>query len=619
MSTTVGQLLVNDLLPEKYKDHERSLTGDNLTDLLAQIGNEDPDLYKSLSHKLMQMGAKASYTEGTTISIEDLLTPDPKLRKEVFAFVDKQEDVIRKSKDLTDEEKQTALSTVYSAAQKKLVDGTMAAAVAQDNPLALQILSKARGNPGQLTAMTASPGIYTDAKDNVVPLFVRRSYAEGLSPAEYYAATFGTRKGVIATKFATRDAGDFGKQLNTASADLIVTEEDCGTPNGIPVGVGDTDSVGALLAKDVSGYKADAAVDSRMLNKLDGSKYKKIVVRSPITCQAKGGVCKKCVGLRENGKLPELRQAVGIQASSALAERIAQGSLNTKHAGGQASGDGEKVYAGFPIINQIGQIPKTFRHKATLADVDGAVSKVETAPQGGTNVYIGDTIHYIEPEQTVNVKEGDDLEAGDQLSTGIINPAEVVRHKGIGEGRRYYAERLTKAFNDSKLKANRRNTELVARAAINHVEVEDPSGLGDYLPGDVVSYNNLATSYAPRKDAVADKPSKLVGKYLEQPYLHHTIGSRVTNKVAKELEEFGIDNIQVHDNQPGFTASMIRLRAVPHYGKDWLAKLQGSYLQSNLLQDAQTGATSDIHGTHPVPAVVFGKELGESKKDRVTF
>jgi hypothetical protein len=64
---------------------------------------------------------------------------------------------------------------------------------------------------------------------------------------------------------------------------------------------------------------------------------------------------------------------------------------------------------------------------------------------------------------------------------------------------------------------------------------------------------------------------------------------------------------------------MIRLRAVPHYGKDWLAKLQGSYLQSNLLQDAQTGATSDIHGTHPVPAVVFGKELGESKKDRVTF
>jgi DNA-directed RNA polymerase subunit beta' len=273
----------------------------------------------------------------------------------------------------------------------------MGAAVAQENPLALQILSKARGNPGQLTAITASPGIYTDANDEIVPLFVRRSYAEGLSPAEYYAATFGTRKGVISTKFATRDAGDFGKQLNTAAADLIVTEEDCGTSNGIPVSVGDKDSIGALLAKDVSGYKAEAPVTGRMLNKLEND-YDKIAVRSPITCQAKGGVCKKCVGLRENGKLPELRQAVGIQASSALAERIAQGSLNVKHAGGQAAGGGgEKVYAGFPIINQIGQIPKTFRHKATLADVDGEVSKVEQAPQGGTNVYIGDTVHYIEP------------------------------------------------------------------------------------------------------------------------------------------------------------------------------------------------------------------------------
>jgi DNA-directed RNA polymerase subunit beta' len=406
MQTTVGQLLVNDVLPDKYKDHERALTGDNLTELLAQIGREDPDLYREISQKLMQMGAKASYTEGTTISLEDLATPDPAVRKEVFDFVDKQEEVIRKAKDMTDEEKQIALSTVYAAAQKKLIDGTMGAAVAQENPLALQILSKARGNPGQLTAITASPGVYTDAKDEIVPLFVRRSYAEGLSPAEYYAATFGTRKGVISTKFATRDAGDFGKQLNTAAADLIVTEEDCGTANGIPVSVEDKDSIGALLAKDVSGYKSEAPVTGRMLNKLEND-YEKIVVRSPITCQAKGGVCKKCVGLRENGRLPELRQAVGIQAASALAERIAQGSLNVKHAGGQASGGGEKVYAGFPIINQIGQIPKTFRHKATLADVDGDVSKIEQAPQGGTNIYIGDTVHYVEPEQEVNVKEGE--------------------------------------------------------------------------------------------------------------------------------------------------------------------------------------------------------------------
>ena len=619
MKTTIGQLLVNEALPEEYRDYNRTLMGNALEDLLIAIGRERPELYKEISHKMVELGRKAAYAEGTTISIDDLKVPDPLARQEVFDFVDKQEDTIRKAKDMTPEEKQEALTTVYAAAQKKLTDITMATAKAQENPLALQVISKSRGNPSQLAAMLSSPSTYSDAKGNTVPIFVRRSYSEGLDPAEYYAATFGTRKGVVSTKFATRDAGDFGKQLAVAAADVIVTEDDCGTTHGMPVSVEDADTVGALLAKDVGGYSANAPVDGRMLNKLQKGKFNKVVVRSPITCQAKGGVCKKCVGLREDGKLPKLRQSVGIQASSALAERIAQGSLNVKHSGGQSDAGGEKTYAGFPIINQIGQIPKTFRHKATLADVDGTVNKVEEAPQGGTNIYINGEMHYVEPEQEVTIKEGDEIEAGDQLSTGIVNPAEVVKYKGIGEGRRYYAERLTKAFKDSKLKANRRNTEIVARAVINHVEVNEPDGLGDYLPGDVVSYNNLAYSYRPRKDAKSDRPTRLVGKYLEQPYLHHSIGARITNKMAKELEEFGIDNIQAHDSEPGFAANMIRLRAVPHYGKDWIAKLQGSYLQTNLLHDAQTAATSNIHGAHPVPAITYGKELGESKKDEVTF
>jgi len=619
MKTTIGQQLVNEALPEEYRDYNKTLMGDKLENLLITIGREKPELYKKISFKMMDLGRRAAYSEGTTISVNDLRVPDIKGRKEIFAFVDKQEKTIERAKDMTEEEKEKVLSTVYSAAQQKLTDVTMEAAARHKNPLALQVLSRSRGNPTQLTAMLASPATYTDAKGATLPIFIRRSFSEGLSPAEYYAASFGSRKSVVATKFATRDAGDFGKQLAVAAADVIVTENDCGTSGGIPVNVSDTDSIGALLAKDVGGYKSDAPVDARMLTKMGKGKFKKIVVRSPITCQAKGGVCKKCAGLREDGKLPELRQAVGIQASSALAERIAQGSLNTKHSGGQSEAGGEKEYAGFSIINQIGQIPKTFQHKAALADIDGTVGRIEEAPQGGTNVYINGQAHYIDPEQDINVKEGDELEAGDQLSTGIINPAEVVKYKGIGEGRRYYAERLTKAFKDSKLKANRRNTEIIARAVINHVEVDEPEGLGDYLPGDVVSYNNLAYSYKPRKDGLSGKPSTLVGKYLEQPYLHHSIGARVTNKMAKELEDFGVDNVMAHNNQPGFTANMIRLRAVPHYGKDWIAKLQGSYLQTNLLQDAQTAATSNIHGTHPVPAIAFGKELGESKKDEVTF
>jgi len=767
LQTTMGQLLVNEALPPQYQDHNRQLIGGALDDLLGQIGRENPELYRDISHKLMELGRHTAYEQGTTISLSDLQAPS-ELRKEVFAHVDKQEAVIDKS-NLSPAEKAQARAEVYGQAQKLLTDETYAHAQKSGNPLALQVLSKARGNPTQLAAMLSTPGTFQDTKGNTIPIFVRRSYAEGLTPAEYYAATFGARRGVVSTKFclaegsevlmadysvkciedvnagdtvftvddnmkmvptkvvetfnnglrecwdfkfrqgrsrsefvsiratedhkavmsrkkgknrvsekeplskahrgrraihlaagehsttgnrfhsktylgavhtydlevaheshnfvlanmavvsnSTRDAGDFGKQLNVAAADLIVTEADCGTVNGIPVGIDDNDTVGAILARGSGGFKLGAPVGPKMLKSLKQNKVDKILVRSPITCQAQGGVCKHCVGLRENGKFPELRSAVGIQASSALAERIAQGSLNVKHSGGQ-SAKGEATYAGFNIINQIGQIPSAFRHKAILSEQDGLVTKIEPAPQGGTNVYIGEELHYVEPEQAVTVKEGDDLEAGDQLATGIVNPAEVVRHKGIGEGRRYFAERLTQAFKDSKLKANRRNTELIARAVIDHVDVEEPSGLGNFLPGDVASYNNLAYSYKPRADAGAFRPTKAVGQYLEQPALHYTIGTRVTKKIAKELEGFGVNTVTAHSQQPGFTPRMIRLRAVPHYGKDWMAKLHGSYLQTNLLKDVQEGSQSNIHGTHPVPGIAYGAEFGESKKNKVTF
>ena len=612
----MGQLLVNDALPPQYQDHSRQLIGGELDDLLGRIGRENPELYRGISHKLMELGRHTAYEQGTTIRLSDLQASS-KMRDEVFAHVDKQEEVIENSK-LSPAEKRQAIAGVYAQAQELITNETYAQAKASNNPLALQVLSKSRGNPTQLSAMLSTPGAFQDTKGNTIPIFVRRSYAEGLTPAEYYASTFGARRGVVSTKFATRDAGDFGKQLNVAAADLIVVEDDCGTTNGIPVGPDDNDTVGAVLARGSGGFKLGVPVDAKMLKSFQKNNVDKILIRSPITCQSQGGVCKQCVGLRENGKFPELRSAVGIQASSALAERIAQGSLNVKHSGGQSS-KGEATYAGFDVINQLGQIPSSFRYKAILAESDGLVTKIEPAPQGGTNVFVGEELHYVEPEQAVTVKVGDDLEAGDQMATGIINPAEVVRHKGIGEGRRYFAERLTQAFKDSKLQANRRNTELIARAVIDHVDIEEPSGLGDFLPGDVASYNSVAYGYKPRVDAGSFRPTKAVGQYLEQPAMHYTIGTRVTKKIAKELEGFGVNAVTAHTQQPGFTPRMIRLRAVPHYGNDWMAKLHGSYLQTNLLKDVQEGSQSNIHGTHPVPGIAYGAEFGESKKNKVTF
>ena len=284
---------------------------------------------------------------------------------------------------------------------------------------------------------------------------------------------------------------------------------------------------------------------------------------------------------------------------------------NSKHTGGKKGA--VDTYGGFDTINQLAQVPEAFKHKAPVSELDGRVEKIEPAPQGGTYITVNGKRHYADTGLAPLVKEGDEVEAGDQLSHGIMNPADVVRLKGLGAGRKYFAERLTKAFRDSKLSINRRNAEVVARGLVDHVTVEAPEGVGDYLAGETVPYSAVARSYKPREGAKLEKPSAALGKFLEAPVLHHTIGTRITKSMAKELEELGEDKVLTHDEAPGFEPHMVRARAAPQYDEDWMGQLQGSYLEQQLLESARTGAESHLHGTNPYPALAAGVGFARGK------
>ena len=1031
LSTTAGRLLVNRELPEELRDYTRTLKGNDLGDLLKTLATEKPELYKRISHRLLRMGSDAAYRSGSTIKLEDFEDVDPKFKQKTIDFVKKQEKAIAMG-NMTDEEKDLARTDLYQQAHGALVKNTMAMGAGKGNNIVDQVIAKARGNPAQVTAMLTTPGTYADAKGRTIPIFIERSYGQGLTPAEYYAATFGARTGVIATKFclaegtevrmsdystkpiedvtvgdkvftvgdddtlhitevtalsingmrkcmryafaadngkvvmidatedhkimtpcgdmvplgsavesrvysghssnasyemasccslgelptydievaheshtfmlrngmivsnSTRNAGDLGKQIGQATNTLMVTEDDCGTSNGIPVPGDDMDNHGAVLAKSTKGYDSGEIINSKMLRRFGD---KEILVRSPITCQSDRGVCSKCVGVRDKGTLAEVGSSVGISASSALAERIAQGSLNclvsgtevmmadlttrpieqlregdrvigadimgntfattvtalhdqgvkpvqtyyyegeravtsteihpvlqlesgqpvlkpiytglpamladtyrpiytirksiarnigediggkafeddthlmlptdlwawslpsvhefiggllttggtgvvdiitgnivgvhfvcksydlaaevfkilehvicvtvepitkssydnytvaisgeaplrrlmenvtidceygddlftmygeksitdirhtklldveergdmqvwdisvehddslfvlgnglivknTKHTGGQKSTNPDDQFQGFSYINQFTQIPKHFRDGSTLAEVGGTV-KVTEAPQGGWHVNVGDQQHYVEGDRELLVKDGDVLEPGDQLSDGLINPNDVTRLKGVGEGRRYYADRFTKLYRASGLKVNRRNVELIARGAVDQLKVDDPDGLGDYLPDDDVSYSSLSKSYKPRENSQLMKPESAVGRFLESPALHYSIGTPITSSVVKRLQDFDVQEINTNEAKPQFSPNMQRMRVASGIKGNWLGKMQGSYLTKNLLQDLHYGgAGSDIHGVDPVPAIIYGKELGKHREGEVGY
>lgn len=289
-------------------------------------------------------------------------------------------------------------------------------------------------------------------------------------------------------------------------------------------------------------------------------------------------------------------------------EPVTQAQISSKHTGGVA-GAGASV-SGFKYINQLIQVPKTFQEGASHATTDGKIGAIWNAPAGGKYLMINGVRHYVHPNHSVKVKAGDTVEAGDVLSDGIPNPAEIVRYKGIGDGRSYFTKAFKDIYKASGIKAHRRNVELIARGLINHVRLTDE--MGDYAPDDVIPYDVLEHVYKPRVGHELSDVKRAVGKYLERPVLHYSIGTKVRPSMLKELKRFNVNTLLVHDNPPPFEPEMVRGMENLQHDPDWMTRQLGSNLKKNLLTAAHRGATSDELGTSFVPplarAVDFGRK-----------
>ena len=782
MLTTVGQVLVNDALPPRFRDYGRVMDSNGIEQVLQQIAREAPEEYAAVTKRLMDVGNSAAFDTGTTIRMSDLRPAYDK--RPILQAIDIAEKQIRSDKSLTDEQKSEMIEKLYNKANDRIMEETYNAEYARKNQLALQVASKARGNKTQLAAFISTPGTYSDPSGKMVPMFIRHSYAEGLTPAEYWAGSFGARTGVVSTKTATAKGGAFGKLLSASAIAQVVTEDDCETDAGLPVKVDDDDNIGAVLARPAGGYEAGTVITKQVLSDLRKDKrHDEIVVRSPVTCGCKDGVCSKCAGIRETGGFPPIGYNLGTNAASAFAERITQGALNclaegtlvrmadgsakpiekilpgemvlgsdmngnvkptpvvnwydngfqecvstrfsgwqedaylistpihkilcaskdvekfydanikgvyghgkflmregadsnimvkagdtvgnahalvlkddgekeyfgamtqtpvglrhvydievgtpehifllanglivsnTKHTGKKATGKGK--YQGFEMFTSLAKVPKVFPDRATISPIDGTVTKIEDAAQGGKYIIVTDkngkeSKSYVAPGYDIEVKVGDELEAGDQMSDGVIDPSELVKYKGIGEGRRYWANRFTQAIRDSGMKANRRNAEVLARTVMNTVRLENEDEAGGGLPGDVLTYTTWSYGFKPRKSSSIVAPTVAsVGKYLEQPVLHYTIGTKITPSVIKTLKKFKVDQMMVNDTHPEVTPFMERIEDSNAEKKDWMARLGTTYLKTRLQEDVARGAESHLHSTEPYPGIAKGVEFGD--------
>lgn len=612
LKTTAGQLLINSALPPAMRDYNRVLDKKGAGKLYADLAREHPDEYREISKRLADIARDSAHEfGGYSFGVKHLQKSEA--ARGVMSQINEAVQGVLARKDLTPKQRDELIIKATGGRQKELVDAVYKEALAAKNPLAFQVLSGSRGNPVALNSLLGGDLLYENHKGDTVPVPITRSYSEGLTPAQHWVSSYGARFGLVGTKLAVAKAGYFSKQLGQATHRLVV--EDADDPDekpglrGLPVETSDPDNEGALLAHDVGGYKRNTVLTPKILKDLRDKGEEHLLVRSAITSAApSGGVYARDIGIKETGSLPSRGSFVGLQAAQSVGEPLSQGMLSSKHGGGVAGQS--KNRSGFPLLDAMIQVPHVFPGGATHAEEDGRITDIKDAPAGGKIVMIGQTEHYVPPDLELKVKKGDEIEAGDTLSDGHPNPAMLAKHKGLGEAQRYFTGAFQKAMGDFASKPHRRNIEVLARGLINHVRFTNEHG--EYAPDDVAPYSLVARNWQPREGTRKVKPLGAMGKYLESPVLHYTIGTKIRPSVVRELNRFKVADIDVHDTPPPFESEMVRAANNLQHDPDWMVQQYGSGLKGSLLDSAHRSKVSDPTGSSFVPslakAVDFGNE-----------
>lgn len=608
LKTTLGQLIINNALPPEMRDYNRVLTKKNMIGLATDVAKKYPEKYKGIMKDLQDIGAETAYTtNGLSVGLDAIRPAVSALKKQIE--VKQRLRGVLADKTLNDKTRNLKILELTTQAQKELIDAVAKETEEQDNPLFHQVSAGIKGNKFQLNSLLGADMQYVDHRNEPIPIPVMRGYSQGLRPVEYFAGAFGTRKGLIDLKTATSDAGFFAKQLTQMNHRLLVTADDDekgDDTRGFPTDVDDVDNEGALLARGAGPYKRNTILTPKILKDLKGMGIQDLLVRSPtVGGPNDGGVYAKDVGYREKNRLPPVGDYVGIAAAQALAEPVTQSQISSKHSGGVG---GAGAISGFKALNALVQVPEKYPDGATHSSVDGVVQEIRPAAQGGNYVVINSKEHYVPTGVELTVKRGDEIEAGDVVSAGMPSPGEIVKYKGVGEGRRYFVQAMRQVLQNSGITGHRRNIELLSRGLINHVRLTDEHG--DYVPDDVVPYSMIEQTWQPRAGSVRGNPKSLAGHYLEKPVLHYSIGTKIGKSVMGNLTKYGINDIEAHKEPPPFEPEMVRGMSSASTDTDWMTRMMGSYQQKSLLGATHRGAVSDTAGSSFVPTLARGETFG---------
>ncbi len=363
IETTVGRVLFNELLPEGYgfvnELLDKKRIGAVISDCYKRFGQ---DTTVKLLDKLKEYGFVSATHAGISISIDDLTSPKEKIKhiKEAKQEVAKVEDQYRKG-IITGRERYNKIIDIWTHTTETLSD-LVFKQMDPFNPVFIMADSGARGSRLQIRQLSGMRGLMAKPSGEIIENPIIASFREGLTVLEYFISTHGARKGLADTALKTADAGYLTRRLVDVAQEMVITDDDCGTLNGITVSaIIEGDELVVSLRERIMGRVAlDSIVDvitdqvvvaageeiteekAVMIEQLG---IEKVRIRSVLTCEAQRGVCIKCYGRNlASQRLVEIGEAVGTIAAQSIGEPGTQLTMRTFHIGGTASRAVEQSY-----------------------------------------------------------------------------------------------------------------------------------------------------------------------------------------------------------------------------------------------------------------------------------
>ncbi len=368
ITTTVGRVFFNEVWPDELGFVNKTATKKVVGILIEQCYEiSGHNVTVQVLDALKNLGYEHATRSGMSIGLCDMIIPQEKSGM-VAKARGEIEDVEAKHRKglITEGERYNMIIDIWTDTNDKLTNRLFEVLEENDDPMNVQskeelnpvyvmVDSGARGSRQQIRQLAGMRGLMAKPSGEIIERPILSNFREGLSVLEYFISTHGARKGLADTALKTADSGYLTRKLVDVSHDIIITEEDCHTLNGIEVAAiteGDdelvslaTRIIGRTAAEDICNphtlevlVAAGELIDKYSARKVESAGVELVIIRSVLTCESRRGVCAKCYGKNlATGKPAQLGQPVGIIAAQSIGEPGTQLTMRTFHIGGTAS------------------------------------------------------------------------------------------------------------------------------------------------------------------------------------------------------------------------------------------------------------------------------------------